>query len=357
MSSGLRLDGPWPGRALRRFSAGRFIQVSEVVLGLALVEIGLAVEEVTLDGIEGAADAARCLPGCDAARSLSLLSGEPAGLRQERSCRHFRRGPGPCPTAGPGEPVRGWPLPASLASSRPPTEAWAQSSFCASATRPGSSATERPPDGVLQRACRRARRGRNRKRAGHSAGVAWLRRGRRGLSTGEPRGFGARPCKSASALEPASIGSADSGGPTGVVAFSSRPSSAIKTGSSWTDTPLPGVLAAADRCEGVTESVPVTLALRSPSPERQRATATAGSRNRRGGLERVRPRGDGRDCLGGVVASVRRVRRKQSVLSTGGVARQARLPSASKLASDASPGSISTEMPPPAFCGSAVGRR
>jgi len=38
--------------------AGRLIEVSEVVLGLAFVEVGLAGKEVTLDGTEGTADTA-----------------------------------------------------------------------------------------------------------------------------------------------------------------------------------------------------------------------------------------------------------------------------------------------------------
>jgi hypothetical protein len=60
---GLTLGWPASGRDLPVPFAARVIQVGEVVLGFGLVEIGLAGEEVTLDGIEGTADAAWVLAG------------------------------------------------------------------------------------------------------------------------------------------------------------------------------------------------------------------------------------------------------------------------------------------------------
>lgn len=55
----------WPSAwwALRAPFACGFIEVGEIVLGLALVEIGLAGKEVTLDRVEGAADAAGASAG------------------------------------------------------------------------------------------------------------------------------------------------------------------------------------------------------------------------------------------------------------------------------------------------------
>ncbi len=95
-TSGASLGWPSARRALCGSSAGRLIEVGEVVLGLALVEIGLAGEEVTLDIVEGTADPAggpaglRCLavalvrcagrrPGC------GPLAARCAGLALARS--------------------------------------------------------------------------------------------------------------------------------------------------------------------------------------------------------------------------------------------------------------------------------
>ena len=53
----MSLGWPAAGRDLPVSFAGRLIEVSKVVLGLALVEVGLAGKEVALDGAEGTADA------------------------------------------------------------------------------------------------------------------------------------------------------------------------------------------------------------------------------------------------------------------------------------------------------------
>lgn len=154
-------------------------------------------------------------------------------------------------------------------------------------------------------------------------------------------------------------GWSDSGGPTGVVAFSNRPSSAIRTGSSWTDAPLAEFLGAADRCEGVMERVPVTLALWTPSP---RVSALAiDARAAGGALEAGGGAGAGATTAGtaifceavdGIGPGVAPVLPDPAFAAEGTSAA-----SAAARSSKASPGSISTEMPPLALRGTVVERR
>jgi len=168
---------------------------------------------------------------------------------------------------------------------------------------------------------------------------------------------------------PACSGSADIKGSMGLVAFSRRPSSAAKTGSSSTETPLPGVLAADNRCEGVTESVPVTFAVRASSPwvaaedadpsaagvveEAGTGTTTAESATSRAAVAGT----TGTGVAPVRVAAAFAVPEDAAGLTNRRTGTVGESRFAIEAVSDGSPGSISMELPPPAIGVTALERR
>ena len=170
----------------------------------------------------------------------------------------------PWPEPAPWEVVRG-----SVASPSPCVVAvtdsgLGSSSFCTSATRAGSSATEMRFAEVLSAFA--DQREDDETESVPVTLAAWPDFGEAEAPTGGAALLASDGAAMGGGPNSACSGPADVGGPMGVVAFSRRPSSAAKTGSSSTETPFFMLLAEPDRCAGATERVPVILAVLAPSP-------------------------------------------------------------------------------------------